>query len=63
MTTLEILTILRLVAQQAPGIVNLIERLRKGDQIDITDAQLEAAAQAVRSAVTQWDNTPPGQQN
>ena len=63
MTALELLTILRLVAQEAPDIINLIQRLKNGEQIEVTDAQLEAGRQAVHSAVMQRDNTPPGQRN
>ena len=61
MTPYELIAILRLVAQSAPDIMSLIERLHNGEEIEVDDAMLEAGRGAVRSAVNQWDNTPPGQ--
>lgn len=60
MTGLEIIAILRLVAQSAPDIMSLIERLRNGEEIKVTDAELEAGRNLVADAVQKWDSTPAG---
>jgi len=60
MTALELIAILRLVAQSAPDIMKLVERLRSGEEVEVDDAQLEAGRQLVRYAVQGWDDTPAG---
>lgn len=60
MTQYELIAILRLVAQSAPQIMSLIERMRDGEEIEVDDAELEAGTQLVRRAVQRWNNTPAG---
>ena len=60
MTPLELIAILRLVAQSAPDVMALIDRLRNGEEVEVTDAQLVASARLVRNSVQKWDDTESG---